>query len=256
MSIIFDRAADFYDETRGFPAGVEQDAAALYVRAGELTAASRIIEPGVGTGRIALPVASQSQARIVGVDLSAKMMARLRAKRTTERVPVVLADATQLPFKADSFDTAITSHIFHLIPNWQDVLGELERVLTPGGVLLHSWTEHDAHPLRGIWRASMTNSRSGNAYNTFRGTDFLVDAGWTEVRSGCSLNYTRRQSPVGMIGELRGRVWSSLWQVPEADIERGVRAIEQYIADNGLAMDAPLGFTTTLYIAVFAPPAR
>ena len=256
MSIIFDRAADFYDETRGFPAGVEQDAAALYVRAGELTATSQIIEPGIGTGRIALPVAAKTQARIIGVDLSAKMMARLRAKRTTERVSVALADATQLPFENDSFDRAIASHIFHLIPNWQHALSELERVLEPGGVLLHSWTEHDDHPLRTIWRESLTNSRSGSAYNTFRGTDFLIEGGWTEARPRCSLNYARRQSPVGMIGELRGRVWSSLWHVPEADIERGVRAIEQYAAANGLAMNQPIGFTTTLYITVFAPPAR
>ena len=56
-SVAFDRAAGYYDNTRGFPAGVEGEIGALMAQAGDLSSASRVLEIGVGTGRIALPVA-------------------------------------------------------------------------------------------------------------------------------------------------------------------------------------------------------
>jgi ubiquinone/menaquinone biosynthesis C-methylase UbiE len=68
QSVAFDRAAHFYDDTRGFPAGEDRAVAALISQAGGLTATSRILEIGIGTGRIALPLASHVGA-IYGVDI-------------------------------------------------------------------------------------------------------------------------------------------------------------------------------------------
>jgi hypothetical protein len=44
MSIIFDRAVEYYDETRGFPPGQEIPAAALVARVGKMSAQSRVLE--------------------------------------------------------------------------------------------------------------------------------------------------------------------------------------------------------------------
>jgi ubiquinone/menaquinone biosynthesis C-methylase UbiE len=55
-SINFDRAASYYDETRGFPAGVEEQVGAFIAQSVNLDANSRVLEVGVGTGRIALPL--------------------------------------------------------------------------------------------------------------------------------------------------------------------------------------------------------
>ena len=100
-SLAFDRAAGFYDETRGFPPGAEQPVAALLCRVGNLTPGSRVLEIGVGTGRIALPL-SQHVAAVYGLDLSRPMMARLRAKQADQPVYVAEGDAAQLPFPACS----------------------------------------------------------------------------------------------------------------------------------------------------------
>src|SRR5215218_7987283 len=97
QSIAFDRAADYYDQTRAFPPGDEKRAAALLARAGGFTTADHVLEIGVGTGRIALPLAPHVGA-IFGIDLSLPMMQRLASKRTGEAIYLTHADATRLPF--------------------------------------------------------------------------------------------------------------------------------------------------------------
>ena len=95
QSVSFDRAAEYYDETRGFPPGQEQPVAALMAQAGGLNSTSRVLEIGIGTGRIALPLALHV-GEVVGVDLSRPMLNRLRAKQTTEPVEVTVGDADSI----------------------------------------------------------------------------------------------------------------------------------------------------------------
>src|SRR6186713_487722 len=105
-SVVFDRAAEYYDETRGFPPGVEQHAADLICRVGNLTNASRVLEIGVGTGRIALPLATRVR-HIFGIDLARPMLRRLRSKQVSEPLDVVEGDITRLTFPTHRFDGAV-----------------------------------------------------------------------------------------------------------------------------------------------------
>src|SRR5512140_1168714 len=98
-SIVFDRAADYYDETRGFPPGIEGHVANLIKTAGNLTPSSRVIEIGIGTGRIALPLSAHARA-IYGVDLARPMLHRLLSKRQSQPVSVAEGDITRLPFES------------------------------------------------------------------------------------------------------------------------------------------------------------
>jgi SAM-dependent methyltransferase len=133
-SVSFDRAAGFYDRTRALDPAVA--AAQTAMLADHLaTAPGPALEIGVGTGRIALPLA-EAGALVVGVDLSAGMVAELRAKDRAGRVPVVLGDAAALPFAGESFGAAVACHVLHLVADWVAVVAELRRVLRPGGVLL------------------------------------------------------------------------------------------------------------------------
>jgi ubiquinone/menaquinone biosynthesis C-methylase UbiE len=116
---VFDRAAHFYDETRGFPPGEERPIAALIAKAGNFTPSSHILEVGIGTGRIALPL-STHVGSVAGVDLSAGMLNRLIAKKVGENIHLAQADVTRFPFKNGMFDAVIAAHIYHLVPNWID----------------------------------------------------------------------------------------------------------------------------------------
>jgi ubiquinone/menaquinone biosynthesis C-methylase UbiE len=114
--------------------------------------ATRLIDIGMGTGQLALgAVARWPAISIVGVDASAGMraMADANAERLLHgdersRFRSVVAFADDLPFRDGSFDLALSSFVFQLVPNRARALREARRVLRPGGTLAYvSWLQDD-----------------------------------------------------------------------------------------------------------------
>jgi SAM-dependent methyltransferase len=220
-SVSFDRAADVYEATRGFPPGI---AAVVAEAASEMIGRDvRALEIGVGTGRIARPLAARGL-RCVGVDLSPKMMAQLRAL-VADGSPAPLlvnADATRLPLADAHFDAVLSVHVFHLIPHWQTALSELRRVLRPGGVYLtgYDWRSADSPSGRFFdkWReiVSARGLTAGHPGARDFGDvkQFLLDSGATmEERFAGEWQVTRT---VGHALEtIEHRTWSSTWEVPD-----------------------------------------
>ena len=130
-SVSFDRAAGYYDATRSL--SPEAAAQVTAVLADALIGQGPVLEIGVGTGRIALPLAEVGL-DVVGIDLSMPMLRALADKGG--RVPIGQADCTQMPFPDDRFGAVIASHVFHLVPEWRDATLEVLRVLRPDGALL------------------------------------------------------------------------------------------------------------------------
>ena len=112
----------------------------------------RILDVGCGTGQLAARLLVEFPAvRWVGCDLSTGMLAQaaLRlgidapaAPRTRRRgtdrqsARVVRGDALHLPFRAGSVDAVVCTEAFHWFPDHDRALGEMFRVLAPGGTLL------------------------------------------------------------------------------------------------------------------------
>jgi SAM-dependent methyltransferase len=82
-----DRIADIYDEWHE-PSSF--DAAGIDFLA-DLAAGGPALELGIGTGRVALPLAERG-VEVQGIDASPAMVDRLRAKPGGDRIPVALAD--------------------------------------------------------------------------------------------------------------------------------------------------------------------
>lgn len=137
-SLNFDRAAEYYDQTRALPAGVMAEL--LDVLAGALPPQRQpCLEIGVGTGRIALPLA-QRGVQMAGADIAGEMLRRLVANADgVAPFPVLLADATRLPVAGAAFGSVLAVHVLHLIPAWRDAVDEAMRVLRPGGALIASF---------------------------------------------------------------------------------------------------------------------
>ncbi|MBN1966503.1 MAG: class I SAM-dependent methyltransferase [Anaerolineae bacterium] len=226
-SLAFDRAAEYYDATRGFPPGVEAGAVATIARAGRLDESCRVLEVGVGTGRIALPLSHYTGA-YVGLDLARPMMARLRAKSRGEVIRLLEGDATRLPFPAGTFDAVISVHVFHLIPTWPEVLREIARVLRPGCPLINAYNRYDdtfapAWEAFNAFVARETVEHPGVRRDQF--DRFLPDSGWRLVADE-TYAYAQDVAPQRLIDQVRGRMWSTMWRVPEDVLVRAVAALE------------------------------
>ncbi len=88
-----DAIADVYDLWYADVSDVETAVARL----AELAAGGRVLELGIGTGRMALPLAARG-VPVVGIDTSTRMVAVLREKSGGDRIDVVVGDmAEQLP---------------------------------------------------------------------------------------------------------------------------------------------------------------
>ncbi|MEO8424185.1 MAG: class I SAM-dependent methyltransferase [Actinomycetota bacterium] len=140
-SVAFDDdAAECYDETKALPPDALAVTIDLLER--ELGGSSRVLEVGVGTGLLAIPLVERGLS-VEGVDLSVPMLRRAAAKaQPGTRIGLAVADATQLPFRDDAFDGAFIRHVLHLVPGWRQVLSEAVRTVRPGGTFVVSITDY------------------------------------------------------------------------------------------------------------------
>jgi len=259
--VSFDRAAEFYDTTRGYAAGSAErirDAIVAYTGAGR---DARFLELGVGTGRIALPFIHAGY-DYTGVDISPAMMARLAGKLAGDpgvaayRYQLREADITALPFEAARFDGIIAVHVLHLVHDWQRAVQEARRVLRPGGWLLCGSDEtvgDDASsadaslpaPLRvrckwrelrqdlGLGRPgsrSNLRSRDTQLIEYLRGTGATVDTARLAVYELPAI------SARAMADRLKARVFSSDWDTPAAAHAAMSQRLDDWLAQS---IDAP-----------------
>lgn len=99
----------------------------------------RLLDIGCGTGLFLAEVLHRHPGlEVVGLDLSQAMLdhAAQRCRDWPQRAWVVRGDSQRLPFQDDSFDVVTCSHSFHHYPDQRRVVGEMHRVLRPGGQLL------------------------------------------------------------------------------------------------------------------------
>src|SRR5512139_3877247 len=115
----FDRAADYYDQTRELPEPIATYGIPALLQ--HIAPRGKLLDVGTGTGRISVPLLRLG-ADVLGVDLSLNMMAKLREKYPAPRL--AQADASRLPFRTQQFDAVLTMHVMHLVAPWREALRE------------------------------------------------------------------------------------------------------------------------------------
>lgn len=112
---------------------------AILELAGEV-AGRRILDMGCGSGVVFGELRDRG-ALMTGVDASSGMLEQAR-RRLGDDADLRFGDlAEPLPFPDGAFDDVVASLVLHYLEDWSGALGELRRVLVPGGRLIVS-VEH------------------------------------------------------------------------------------------------------------------
>jgi SAM-dependent methyltransferase len=241
----FDRAAAFYDETRWVSESAIDQSVDLLEE--ELAGRGRVLEIGVGTGLLALPLAARG-VPLVGIDLSLPMMRKLVEKSGGRPpLPVVRGDATRLPFGDDIFDGAYARWVLHLIPAWRDAVGELCRVARPGSRILI-----EAGGNRGRWQElhvrfqTVTGGGMGPVGLDVRdGFDDLDAAFATHGAAFRALAH--RVAPVddpvtaqGFFDMVEHRRYSWTWSISDEEIQRAIAEVRPWVEERWGRLDVPI----------------
>ncbi|WP_293574621.1 class I SAM-dependent methyltransferase [Phaeobacter sp.] len=129
------RWAPVYDRTFGVITNLARRRAVDYINSNRQ---GRLLELGVGTG-LSLPL-YKPDLRVTGIDFSADMLEKAKARVEENELPHVEAlhqmDARTLQFEDASFDTVSAMHVLSVVPDPEQVMAEIARVLKPGGKLV------------------------------------------------------------------------------------------------------------------------
>ncbi len=114
-------------------------AAGRLVKHARLREGMRVLDVGCGTGVVAV-TAARAGAHVTGLDLTPELLAVARTNSATAGVDIDWheGDVERLPFEPATFD-AVVSQFGHMFAPRPDVaIGEMLRVLKPGGTIAFS----------------------------------------------------------------------------------------------------------------------
>ncbi|MFI9788194.1 class I SAM-dependent methyltransferase [Kitasatospora sp. NPDC051984] len=144
-----------------------------------------VLDVGCGNGKFVSRLhRDRPDLRVVGTDISAGILADVEK-------PVLVADAQALPFADDSAGAVLALHMLYHVGDIPGAVGELARVLRPGGVLIASTnSESDKVELDRLWARA-----AGDVLGVAEGPG----------RVSLSARFSLERAP-GILGEVFGEV--------------------------------------------------
>ena len=121
-----------------------------------ITSGDVVLDLACGTGDI-LFAAARSARFAVGLDLTFRMLQLAAAKPSHPRAPLVAGDMLALPFAASRFTVVTIGYGLRNVPDIEQAIDEIRRVLAPGGRLLSLDFNRPANPaLRAAYLTYLT----------------------------------------------------------------------------------------------------
>lgn len=115
---------------------------------------ARVLDVATGTAGVAIDLARERRAAVVGLDQSEPMLRegirRVEAAGLGDRIALVLGRAEALPFPDGSFDALTFTYLLRYVDDPAATLAEMARVVRPGGVVA---SLEFGVPRHLVWRA-------------------------------------------------------------------------------------------------------
>jgi SAM-dependent methyltransferase len=255
MRAVFERSAPDYDAAG--PGCFAHFGRRLTEVAG-VAPGQRVLDVATGRGAALLPAAERvgPGGSAVGIDLSETMLDLARAEAARRHLTVELRamDAEHLAFPDASFDRVLCAFGVMFFPDLARALGEVRRILAPGGVLaVSTWRVSQGEDLGAVLAQLGLMQVGGDPAIQFREPETLAGplaaAGFTDVRITVERATFRYADVAEYWQNARGtgmRRW--LDQLDTADRERALAALGERVQphrrEDGLYLEASALFAT------------
>ena len=156
---LFATIADRYDFITGFLSyGQDRRWKRRVIRLARLRPSDRVLDLACGTGDLLFEAAPYVRFG-VGLDVTQRLveLARLRRPGDGRHLSLLTGDMIALPFASASFDVVTTGYGLRNVPDLDQAILEIRRVLRPGGRLVSLDFNRPSHPvLRGAYLTYLT----------------------------------------------------------------------------------------------------
>jgi ubiquinone/menaquinone biosynthesis C-methylase UbiE len=156
---------------------MERTNRASYRAAADLLPHGRILEIGFGTGALVEHLAKQGATLVAGVDPSELMVDVANRRNAGRAVDLRLGGASHLPWPDAHFDAVAALHSFQFWAPLETCLSEVQRVLSPDGILVLILRFHGGSP-KLQWLPNPISRRADEPQATVKA---LQDAGFIEA---------------------------------------------------------------------------
>jgi ubiquinone/menaquinone biosynthesis C-methylase UbiE len=115
----------------------------------------RVLDLGCGFGWFSRWARQRGASRVLGIDVSQKMLERARTETHDPQIRYLRADLERLRLQSSSFDLVFSSLALHYVKNLDRLMSKVHRSLVPGGSLVFS-VEHPIYtaPSSPRWRTA------------------------------------------------------------------------------------------------------
>ena len=180
---------NFWDRNAGrYDRFMRKDGAAydeMYALIRSVVKAKTVLELATGTGLIAKQIVNAA-AHIEATDASAEMILEAKRDNRSAKLHFSVQDMFRLPYADKSFDVVIVSNALHIVPQPENALVEIRRVLQDDGVLIAPTFTHAGNTFTGKVRAFFMKLAGFPLHSRWTSEEylrFLRQNGWSVRKS-------------------------------------------------------------------------